>query len=124
MQDDAAVLHLDIDHSVLGDLAFEDQKRRVVADDLLNHPLERSGTEDRVVTLVREVRERLGGHVQGDPTRRESLPQLGHLDLDDAREIGLGQRRETDDLVDAVDELGLEVLDGFTTTLVKSTVRP
>ena len=99
------------DARALGDLAGEDLAAERGLDLLLEHPLQRPGAVGRVVAGAR----------RGAPWPRRSAParscrsasrcaQAAELDVDDLLQLLARQAVEDDDLVDAVQELGPEVL--------------
>src|SRR5918994_286931 len=90
------------------ELAVEDLHRQLVGELPLDHPLEGAGAVGRVVALVRQRRGGGVGDLEADAPGGEAVTQASQLDLDDRAEVGLGQLAEPHDLVDAVDELGLE----------------
>ena len=102
----------------------------------LDHPLERAGAVHRVVAELAELVARGVGELDGDPALGDPRDQPADLDVDDVAQLLLGQRVELDDVVEAVDELGLERRLGagrgrpgmfevmISTALRKSTVRP
>ena len=53
---------------------------------------------------------RLGAQLQGELAVRQEPLELAELQVDDAPDLGLGERVEDHDVVDAVQELGAEVL--------------
>ena len=98
------------DAVLIVDLAGEDLSTERGLELLLQQPLERARAVDRVVAGVREVLERRVGELDLDLALRQPRPQPAELDLDDLLELLARQAVEDDDLVDAVEELGPEVL--------------
>ena len=103
-------------HGVPGmDLAGEQGEREPVDELLLDHPPQRTGAVGRVIAhvcdqLARLIGERYLHTALGDP-----LDHAGDLEVDDLRDLLTGEGAEADDIVEAVDELGLEVLEQFAT---------
>ena len=65
--------------------------RRRIADLALDHTLQRSGTERRVVSVVGQLRQRGVGDVERQAALGHPLAQMRQLDRDDPREVVLGR---------------------------------
>src|SRR5271154_6021492 len=76
----------------------------------LNHPPQRARPIDRVVAFFSKVIARAIGQFDLDLALGEALAQAFELDIDDLAQIGLAQRMEDYDLVNAVKEFRPEAL--------------
>src|SRR5699024_2568008 len=97
-QDSLPVLHL----------AAQDQPGETVADLLLHQALEGTRPVQRVEALRGEPAGRGLVHVQGDAPLAQAVGDLLDLECDDAAELLAVERLEHDDVVETVEELGLE----------------
>ena len=88
--------------------ALEDGAREPVADLALDHPLQRPGPEGGVEALPGQQPAGIVGHHQHDALGGQPILKMGELEVHDVGQVVLGQRAEPDDVVDPVDELGLE----------------
>jgi hypothetical protein len=75
----------------------------------LDHALERTRAVGRVLAKVPDQCLGRFGQLDLDVPLAHPLDQPPHLQLDDLRDLLAGQRTELDDVVKAVDELGLEL---------------
>ena len=101
---------VDEDGFAFAEFACEDFLCQRVFDPLLDHALQRPCAERRIVTFLGQQLLGLVGDDELEIPRRQSLAQVFKLHVDDLRELLLAQRVEDDRLVDAVEELGAEVL--------------
>ncbi len=90
------------------ELALEQLQRELVDELLLDHPLERARAVGRVVAEVAEQRPRVVGQLDLDAALAHTLDQPLDLQVDDLADLLARERVELDDLVEPVDELGLE----------------
>src|SRR5439155_25740490 len=88
--------------------ALEQRQRELVADLALDDPLERPGAEGRLVPGPGQPGPGIRRDLELETALGQPPAQVVELDLDDALNVGLAERAKADDLVDAVDELGLE----------------
>src|SRR5215204_3335569 len=93
-----AVAGIDVDRAAVGDLALEQQQRRLVADLALDDALERAGAEGGVEALASQVAHRRRRDVELDAPLAQPLAPAVELDADDRGQVGLGERLEADDL--------------------------
>lgn len=109
VEDDGAVVHVDVDRAALREAAFEDGETERVEDVVLDGALERAGTVDGVVAVLGH--QLCGGvaELELEPAGSEALVDASQLDVDDALEIRAFKAVEDDDFIDAVEELGAEV---------------
>src|SRR5207244_7895908 len=84
--------------------------RELVDELLLDHPLEGSSAVRRVVAEVSEQRAGIVRELDVDPPLEEAAGEKRDLQLDDLAELLARERLELHDLVEPVDELGLELL--------------
>src|SRR6185312_2420445 len=77
-------------------------------DPILDHALEEAGAIGEAVAVLDDLRERCGGHSQRAAGAGERRLYLVDLLERDRPHFVLGQRREDDDLVDAVAQLWRE----------------
>src|SRR5436309_2252408 len=110
LEDKVSVGHVDVHGGAVGVAALEQGERQGIADLALYHPLEGPRAKHRVVTLVGDPRTSLVGDFERQPPLGQPVGEDRQLDVDDLGDVALRQRPEPDDLVDAVDELGLEVV--------------
>ena len=101
---------IDADGVAGADLALQQREREPVDELLLDHAAQRPGTVGRVIAHVAEQLARVVGERDLDPALGEPLEHAGDLQLDDLGDLLAGQRVEAHDVVEAVDELGFEVL--------------
>src|SRR5829696_167785 len=94
----------------VGDLAAQDHLAHGVLDHALQHPLEGSGAERRIVALFGELVQGLGRELYAHVALDELLAEALYLDLDDVAHVLALELVEHDDLVDPVQELGTEDL--------------
>src|SRR5699024_1640117 len=92
------------------DLAGDEAPGQRRLDLLADEALERTSAEHRVVALRGELLEGAGGEVEDDASLVEPVLKLPQLDARDVAHLLPGQRLEDDDVVDAVEELGPELL--------------
>ena len=105
---EAALAEVDRHGVAVADVAREQCRGEPVADLALHEPAQRPGAVRRVVPLLGEPRLRRLGHLEGDPPVVQPRRERPHLELDDPAQLGGRQGVEHDDLVEAVEELGLE----------------
>ena len=91
------------------ELALEQRPGERVLDEPLDRPLERPRPERRVVPSRTISALAAGGQVDRQVLRGEPPRQVGDEQVDDRRQLRLGQGVEDDDLVDPVEELGPEL---------------
>src|SRR5919204_627139 len=94
---------------VLAERAGEDRHRQLVDQALLDHALERAGAVGRVVAHVAEQRPRGVGELDLDPALAHPAGQALDLQVDDLADLLARERLELHDVVEPVDELGLEL---------------
>src|SRR5215472_15257223 len=92
-----------------GELALEDAHRERVLDHALDHALEGPRAVVRVVARLGEQVLGLRRELELDASLAEQPLHALELDLDDALDLRAAELVVDDDLVDAVQELGLEV---------------
>ena len=90
--------------------ARDDLLRQRRFDLLLDGALERPRAVHRVVAAVRQIVARGVGEVEGEVAVGQPLLEPAELDVDDLPDVVALERVEDDDVVDAVQELGAEVL--------------
>src|SRR5262249_46291532 len=88
---------------------LEDLHGERVLDHALDHALQRARARGRVVAPLGEELARLVGELERDAPLRDQLPHAVELDLDDPADLLAAELVVDDDLVDAVQELRLEV---------------
>ena len=91
------------------ELAGHERPRERVLDEPLDRPLERPGPERGVVPSRTMSALAAGVSSSVEVLRGEPPLQVGEQQLDDLRQVRVGQGVEHDDLVDPVEELGPEV---------------
>src|SRR5262245_50619559 len=105
-----AALRGDLQPAAGPELPFQDPLRERVFHLLLDGPLERTRPVHRIeASFAEQVARRVVEH-QVDVALRQAPPQVAELDVDDRSQLVAAERMEHDDVVDAVDELGTEVL--------------
>src|SRR5690606_30738136 len=109
-QDQIAVFGGDLDRVAVAEAAFEDGGGDRVAELLLQDPLQRPRPVDGVVAALGEQVESFGADLEVDAPAFEAVSKRGHLDLHDLTKILPTQLVEDDDVVDAVEELGSELV--------------
>src|SRR5262245_5705912 len=107
-QRERAVDDVDRDRVALADTAFEDGGGPSVSDLPLDHPLQRTSAEGRVEAFAGQQRAGVVGDLEHDALAGEAILEVAELQVHDVAQVGLRQRAEADDVVDPVDELGLE----------------
>src|ERR1017187_7467690 len=112
-QDEPVPFDFDCDRVAFFVAAFEDGDRQGIADLALDDPAQRARPEVRVVSVVTEPHLAFGRDLDGDAPGFEPLLELPELDPDNCEQVPSPQGAEADDLVDAVDELRLEGVDGL-----------
>src|SRR5271166_349400 len=104
----ALEVHLD-ERGPLRERALDERLRHGVLDVLLQRAAQRTRAVAAVHhRLVEDPLARVFGHRDRDGALRQVLVQLLHHQLHDLDEVRLGQRVEDDDLVETVEELGVE----------------
>ena len=101
---------VDGDVVAVADGAVEDFDGEGVLDEALDGALEGAGSVGAVVAGFEDELARGGGEGEGDLAVGEHTGELGEAEVDDAGELLFAERMEDDDVVDAVEELGAEVL--------------
>ena len=101
---------VDGDVVAVADGAVEDFDGEGVLDEALDGALEGAGTVGAVVAGFEDELARGGGEGEGDLAVGEHGGELGEAEVDDAGELLFAEGMEDDDIVDAVEELGAEVL--------------
>ena len=86
----------------------EDRQRERVDEALLDDALERPRAVGRVVAEVAQQRARVVGELDLDAALTHAGDQALDLEVDDLADLLAAERLELDDVVEAVDELGLE----------------
>src|SRR5690606_25136844 len=92
------------------ELAVEDPLRHGVLDLALHRAAQWTGTERRVPADLRETLLGRGADLDRHVPLVQPILELLDEQVDDLEQLVVGQVREDDDLVDAVEELGAEVL--------------
>src|SRR5438270_2447999 len=105
-----AVLDLHPDPVAVAEPALQHRHREPVLEQALDGPLQRPGAVGRVPAALGQERLGLLGQLQLDLAFRQPAAERLQLDVDDRLQLFAGQRLEHDHLVDAVQELGAEVL--------------
>ena len=90
-------------------VAGQQRPRERVLDEPLDRPLERPRAERRVRALAHDQRAGRRRQLEHEVRGREPPLEVGEQEVDDRRQVRVGQRVEHDDLVDPVEELGPEV---------------
>src|SRR5579875_4180899 len=103
---------VDGDGGTLWVAALEQGKRQGVLDRALQHPAQRAGPESRVVAGLGQPLAGRIGDLQAKAPLGQPCGQAPQLDVHDPPQVLLGEGTEAHDLVDAVDELGLEEVTG------------
>ncbi len=96
------------DRVAVDELALEHGHRQRILNQPLDRPLERPRAERRIVAFLGEHALRLGRHLERDLALGEQLLEPRELEVDDLLDLLGAERVEDDDVVDAVEELGLE----------------
>src|SRR5690242_13036310 len=91
------------------DFALQDLERERIGEQFLNRALQRSRSERRIVTLLEQSVATGRCEFQRDLSICKMFTQHAQLDIDDFGELFLAKALEDNDVVDAVQELGLEV---------------
>ena len=99
------------------ELAVENLLRQHVLDLPLDRAAQRPGAERRVVALLRQQRLRRGRELQAHVLVAQLHVDPREHEIDDLDDLVPAQLVEDDDVVDAVEELGPEVLLEFVLTL-------
>src|SRR5271154_7639024 len=89
-------------------------ERERVAEFTLDDTFQRTSAKGRVVAAFGQQVLRRTRHVQGQSAILETTCERAQLDVDDCPEIIAPEWSKANDLVDAIDELGLEVVDRLT----------
>src|SRR5256885_4663886 len=105
-------LRIPIDYNVVAfrKLAFEHSERERVLQQPLNRALQRSCTERGIVALRSQYLARRRRQLEGEFPIAHQLLESAKLQIDDMLDFALSQRTENDDVVDAIEELGTEML--------------
>ena len=90
------------------EVALQQAPRQRVDEVALDHPLERARAVHRVVAELAELVAGGVGELDAHAALGDPRDQQADLDVDDVAQLLLGERVELDDVVEAVDELGLE----------------
>ena len=110
LEDELAVLGIDLHVVARVELAVQDLLAEAVLDLVLHRATQRPGAEGRVEPDLDELllgrARQLDRHVAVEQALAEALDEQ----IDDLQQLLLVELREHDDVVDAVEELGLEVL--------------
>src|SRR5438093_9499864 len=101
---------VDRDRIALDEMAFEHPQRQRIKYQALNGALERPRAVGGIVALADEQLLRFLGEPDVDLPLFEALHQPGDLDVDDLLQVLAAERMEEDDFVDAIEELGPEVI--------------
>src|SRR5690606_40259751 len=91
------------------ELCAQDPLGQRILDLLLDRPLQRPRTIDRVVARLRQPIERRVLELEANIPVRETAAQVLELDVDDPPDVLRLERVEHDDVVDPVDELRTEM---------------
>src|SRR5271170_6255985 len=105
---DLAVRQTDADDGAVADIAGHQGASDPGLDLAADEPAQRAGTVDRVEALLRDVPAGLLAELEGHLPVGEPGPQIVEHQVNDALDLGGGQRLEQHDLVQAVQELGPE----------------
>ena len=109
LQHELAFVRID-GHRVTGhEPALEDRQRERIDQPLLDHALERPRAVGRVVAEIPEQRPGGVGQADLDLPLTHPRDQPRDLEVDDLAELLAGEDVELDDVVEAVDELRLEL---------------
>ena len=107
---DALAFGVNLNGLIVCKLTHED----LLGDGILNVPLydaaQRPGTQKRIEALFGQQVLGLVGQVQGHVTLEETIVELGDVQIDDLTNLGFSQLLEDDDVIQAVQELGPELL--------------
>jgi len=101
---------VDTDQVSLAKLSLENRQCKRVEDPALDGPLERPRTVDRIVSFLDDEVTRFVGQLDPELPLFQAAEQRRQLNVDDLADLGPPERVEEDDVVDAVQELGLEML--------------
>ena len=101
---------VDEDVVAVADGAVEDLGGERVLDQALDGALERAGPVGAVVAGFEDGLARGGGELDGDLAVGQQLVEVGEAKVDDVFELLFAERMEDHHVVDAVEELGAEVL--------------
>ena len=104
----ALAVRVDANPVALGELALEQSQRELVDELALDHPLQRPRAVGGVVAEVAEQGAGVVGELDLDPALADPLRQQVDLELDDPADVLAAEPVEDDDVVDPVQELGLE----------------
>src|SRR3982751_4960802 len=94
----------------LGEASLQNRQRKRVLQQPLDCALEGTSTKRGIVSLGGENFPRLGRELKGQLAISKELLQTLQLQIDDVLNVLLTQRMEDDDVVDAIEELGTEML--------------
>ncbi len=100
-----------VGHDVVArlDIPFEDSQRQGIRQQFLDRPLQRPRPECRIVAFLEESLSSCRRHFQRDLAVRQKIAQRLQLDVDDLRDLFFAEALEDDDVIDPVQELGLEM---------------
>jgi hypothetical protein len=99
---------VDLDPVALCELPFENLDRQRILNQSLYGSFQGPGTVDRIVTLIRQQCFRSVGNLKGHFSAGQVLAQPLELDLHNRLDFFAAQAVEDDNLIDSVQELGLE----------------
>ena len=99
------VTDIDADGRVAADMTVKDGLGKEVHQFLLHETLDRTGTVLRLISLRAHVVLEAFRKLQGHSVLRKLLLEVADLHAEDFAYVGLRERLEHDDLVDAVEEL-------------------
>src|SRR6185295_10090221 len=91
-------------------LALQDLERNRILQQPLNGALEGPGSENRIVSLLRQELPRLRRDLETQVARGDQLLQVSQLKLNDAKDVLPAQLVEDDHVVDSIQELGPEIV--------------
>src|SRR5829696_3259138 len=109
LEDHVTLGRVDPDPVALAQLALQDRQREAVDEVALDDALERTGAVGRVVAEVAQEGPGVAGQLDLDAALPDPAGQALDLQVDDPADLRAVERVELDDVVQAVDELGLEV---------------
>src|SRR5882762_6960356 len=103
-------IFVDDDVVAFVELPFEDSKRERVLQQPLDRALQGTRSESRIVALGRQNLARRRRQLESELSIPQQFLELAKLQIDDVLYLLLAERAEDDDVVDAVEELGAEML--------------
>src|SRR5450631_2198612 len=105
-----AVVHADLDAAARNEFAFQDPLRERILDLLLDGTLQRPRTVDRIESRLANEVARLVIEHEAHVAFQKPRAQVAQLYVDHGTDLRRAERMKHDDIVDAVDEFGTEIL--------------